>query len=231
MRKIAAIVSLLLLVCVASAQTPVCGTNVLYFQHNLSTSPAGYEELINYPSGNTEQDENITIKNTDGPVLIDAYIMPEGSLASATELLRGLREFDTYHYVDTASGVTRINYTAFRRFPNGTEHVFYSQTTEDINALTTTAYTTYRVSQDDLKLSHTDRLGIKIYGQTTHAANVKLHFVYQGMGNASHFHSGFFECPTPPVNDQSSYAPAALLFSLVGGLIGALVVVKKGGFK
>lgn len=224
------LVSTIFVIGIVGAQGPVCGGQTLYFQHQNSPDIPGYEELINYPSGNAQEDENITIKNTDGPVLIDAYIMPAGSLSQATLLLKGLRVFTTYHYVDGASGTTQINFTAFQRFENGTEVVFYSQLTDDINSLTATDYTTYRVSQQDLILNPTDRLGIKVYGQTTHSAPVKLHFVYQGTTNTSHFESGFFECPVYQ-NDQSSYAPSAIMFALIGGLIGALVVIKRGGFK
>lgn len=204
MKYIAALLTLFLILPVI-AQPPVspyCGTQMLYFQHQESPDLPGYEELVNAPSGNAEIDENITIKSTDGPVLIDSYILPSGSLSQATYLLKGLRTFTTYHYVDTASGTTRINFTAFQRFQNGTEIIFYSQLSDDIDALTVSPYTTYRVSQQDLKLSPTDRLGIKVYGETTHAANVKLHFVYQGAVHTSHFMSGSFYCEETKINAQ-----------------------------
>lgn len=225
------LVSLIALSSLASAQVvPVCGQQTLYFQHQNSPDLPGYEELMNYPSGNAQVDENITIKNTDGPVLIDAYIMPAGSVSKAHTLLKGLREFTTFHYVDGASGLTQINFTAFQRFENGTEVVFYSQLSDDINSLTASDYTTYRVSQLDLPLNPNDRLGIKIYGQTTHSSYVKLHFVYQGTTNTSHFESGFFECPTEissPGNTGGGEGAAAIL-GLIGGMIGALIIAKRG---
>jgi hypothetical protein len=209
-----------------------CGSLTLYFQHNESTSPAGYEELIAYPSGNPEVDESITIQSSNGPVLIDAYIMPEGSLAQTSELLRGLRTFLTYHYVSTASGTTQINFTAFQRFANGTEVVFYSQLTDDINALTVTDYTTYRVSQADLIVSPTDRLGIKIYGQTTHPSPVVLHFVYQGSVHASHFESGYFVCPSTQLSASNgagvdTNTAFMLVLGIVGGIVGAIVITSR----
>lgn len=211
----------------ASAQiTPVCGQQTLYFQHQNTSDIPGYEELMNFPSGNPQVDENITIKNTDGPVLIDAYIMPTGSISKATILTKGLRTFTTFHYVDLASGTTQINFTAFQRFQNGTEVVFYSQLTDDINSLTATDYTTYRVSQQDVLLNPTDRLGIKVYGQTTHSSPVKLHFLYQGTTNTSHFVSGYFECPEH--EEQNSLVPAGLLFAFIGGLIGTIVLSRRG---
>ena len=220
-------VSLIAISSLASAQVEsVCGQNTLYFEHNKTLDLPNYEGLINYPSGGAQEDESIIIKNTDGPVLIDAYIMPAGSLSKAHTLLKGLRVFTTFHYVDTAVGTTRINFTAFQRFENGTEVVFYSQLSDDINSLTATDYTTYRVSQQDLPLSPSDRLGIKVYGQTTHSSPVTLHFIYQGTTNASHFESGYFECPETV--EQDSLVPAGMLFAFIGGLIGTIVLSRRG---
>lgn len=226
MKYLVCLVILVLLTAPVVAQGPVCGSQTLYFQHQNAPDIPGYEELINYPSGNAQEDENVTIKNTDGPVLIDAYIMPAGSLSQATMLLKGLRVFTTYHYVDGASGTTQINFTAFQRFQNGTEVVFYSQLSDDINSLVPTDYTTYRVSQQDLKLNPTDRLGIKVYGQTTHSAPITLHFIYQGTTNTSHFESGFFECPeTVGQPDEGPALP--ILCGLVGGLLAALFLIRR----
>jgi hypothetical protein len=186
---------LLCIIPIVSAQNSVCGSNVLWFQHQNSPDIPDYEELLPYPSGEDQVDESVTIKNTDGPVLIDTYIMEAGSITDATILSKGLRTFLTYHYVDGASGITQINFTAFQRFQNGTEVVFYSQLTEDIDSLTPIAYTTYRVSPNDLILNPTDRLGIKVYGQTTHSSPITVHFLYQGVTNTSHFQTGYFECP------------------------------------
>jgi hypothetical protein len=219
----------LFLISSAAAQGPVCGQQILYFEHNKSLDITNYEGLINYPSGESEVDEAIVIKNTDGPVLIDTYIMPAGSVSSATYLLRGLRTFKTVFYVNGASGVTQANFTAFQRLQNGTEIVFYSQLTEDIDSLTPIWYTTYRISQDDLKLNPTDRLGIKLYGQTTHSAPVTLHFVYQGSIHTSHFESGYFECPEGDVQNPSipaSATPMNAITPIIAGIIaGAILLV------
>lgn len=171
-----------------------CGIQTLYFQHNETTTPAGYEELINYPSGNAEVDENVTVINTGGPVLIDNYIMPENALLHTSSLLMGLRTYRIYTYVDGASGVTQLNFTAFRRFANGTEQNFYTAMSGDINDLSVTEYTFNYASQATLSLNPTDRLGIRVSANTSHSAPIKVHFVYQGTSHASNFMSGFFVC-------------------------------------
>lgn len=170
---------------------------MLYFQQNSSVDPGGYEELQNYPSGLNQEDDNVTITSAMGPVLVDTYITPIGAMAEVTTLRKGLRIFNSYDYVSSASGITQINFTAFQRFSNGTEKVFYSQLSEDINALVPTVYVTNRVSQTDLQVNPTDRLGIKVYAQTTHPSPITVHFLYMGQTNVSHFMSGYFDCTQP----------------------------------
>lgn len=170
-----------------------CGINDLYFQHNPSTSPAGYEELINFPSGNTEVDENVTLKNTYGWVLIDSYITPE-ELPSVEVINRGLRTYNMYHYVDKTVGTTVANYTVFKRDYSGNETRLYSIETTDINSVTPTKYSTVYVSPLDLNLDCSDRIVIKVYGKTDHSSDVYMHFVYQGSYNTSYVTSGYFVC-------------------------------------
>jgi hypothetical protein len=232
MKAIFFVILVLALILTASAQMDYCGVQTLYFQHQSVPDIPGYETLVNFPSGNAEVDESITIKNTDGPVLIDTYILPAGTMEHVTMLLRGLRVFTTFHYVNTATGTTVVNFTAFQRFSNGTEVNFYSQLSDDINSLVPSDYTTYRVSTQNLTITPSDRLGIKIYGQTTHSSPVVLHFVYQGQSNTSHFDSGFFVCKEPAtvedidkaVNSSGGSEPVAIIFGIIGGLIGGILI-------
>lgn len=209
------------------AQQSWCGQQMLYFQQaNVADPVSGYEELINFPSGNPTEDDNVTITSASGPVLIDAYIMPQGALQNVIQLNAGLRTFTTYHYVSTAVGTTRINFTAFQRFLNGTEVVFYSQLTEDINALTPQMYITNRVSPTNLKVNPTDQLGIKVYAQTDHPSPVTVHFLYQGTENVSHFMSGFFDCAG--MTGQPDNGPAIMAgLGILGGILGALIIIRR----
>lgn len=224
------LIFIVFIVGVSSAQSGYCGLVDLSFQHNATTTPVGYEELINYPSGNPEVDENVSIKNTDGPVLIDSYITPEGALYETTDLLKGLRSYRMYHWVDSNPGTTQGNYSVYLRKANGTEIYVYSALSADVNSLTPLLYETNYVKQSDSKIEPTDRIVIKVYGQTTHSSPVVFHFVYQGDVRASFVSSGYFVCKES-TNDQSSYAPSAIMFSLIGGFIGALIIIKRRNFK
>jgi len=197
-----------------------CGTQHLYFQNNTNMTPEGYNELINYPSGDPEVDTSITIKNTDGPVLLGTYIMSEGSLSGISALLKGLRRYHYYTYVDSAVGTTTLNFTAFRRVSNGTEQDFYSIQTPDIDDLAVTEHDMNYASPNTLTLDPTERLGIKVYGTTTHSSPIVLHFVYQGELYASYFETGYFVCPVVSGGGGGNINPVgnymALTFIAIG---------------
>ena len=210
MKKLIFILLLLLLspqVVMAQSQ-PWCGLNDLYFQHNTTTLPVGYEELINFPSGNTEITESVTVINTGGPLLIDNYITPDGSIQDADVLEPGTRMYHVFAYVSSSVGVTQLNFTAFRRFVNGSEQNFYTALSGDIDNLAVEKIDFMYVSQTPLVLNPTDRLGVRVSANTTHSSPITVYWVYQGTTHASMFASGFFNCPTStsPTGGVESYA-------------------------
>lgn len=225
MRRIFFLAALLLCCGIACGQS-WCGIQTMYFQNNQSTSPAGYEELTNYPSGNAEIIENKSVINTDGPVLIDNYIMPEGSLSDTTVLLEGLRRYRYYAYVSGTSGTTQLNFTLFKRSSNGTEQNIYTAMSGDINALTVTEYDLNYVSQYPVSFEPTDRIGVRVSANTTHSAPITVSWVYQGSTHASHIDSGYFVCPDAPHSgdDQGSIG---LVAGIAGCLLGMLLVQRR----
>lgn len=189
----------------AQMEQPWCGITTLYFQHN-ETTPVGYEELINRPSGGTEVDENVTIKASDGWVLIDTYITPVGALDETTSDLAGLRRYRFYSYVSGASGTTQLNFTPYLYRNNSLYQKFYSVETEDINSLTVTEYLQSYVSNTTLYLQPGDRIAIQVWARTTLPSYISVHWVYQGSDHTSHIESGYFVCYTPDIYTASDIA-------------------------
>lgn len=217
-----------------SAQQSWCGLQVAYFDQT-PTTPSSYETLLNYPSGNTTVDETVSVINTGGPKLIDTYLMPPGSLTETSQLLQGLRRYRVYSYVSGASGVTQLNFTAFRRFINGSEQNFYTALSGDIDALSVTEYNFNYVSPVTLDLTPTDRLGIRVSANTSHSAPITVHWVYQGETYASHFETGYFICEEPTAIQNITYTQStnnatpltvALFVALIGiaALIGSIML-------
>ncbi len=237
--KIIILFLLFLLVAPASAQSSAqwCGIQTLFFQNAPSPDITGYEQLINYPSGAPEIDENITVQSTMGTVLLDTYISPPGS-PDVDVLLKGLRRYRTFSYVNSASGTTRLNFTPFVRYANGTERNLYTVMSDDINDLTVNEYLTSYVSPVDLDLSPmTTRLGIRVSANTTHPSPIIVHWVYEGTYHYSSVESGFFVCNDTTggvTNETYQYSPNSAtpypfwaIFAIAGVILFIMAFYKK----
>lgn len=210
------------------AQNPAwCELNTIYFQHSNSSDIPGYEELRNYPSGYPESDENVTITSASGLVLIDTYITPQHE-PGVIALEPGLRRYRTYHYVDKSIGITRFVFTQFVRHSSGTETNLYTVITEDIDSVVVNEYLTSYVIANITNLDKTDRIGVRVYVNTTSSTAIQTHFVYEGATHHSHIDSGYYLCDEQ-VNDASDepLTPIGIAFGVVGGMLGALIVSRR----
>lgn len=171
-----------------------CGLQDIFFQHD-GSDIAGYENWINFPSGNPEVDENVTLTNESWN-LVDSYITPQ-NLPNVNLIQAGLRTYYLYAYASTAAGTNTINVTLFKRNTSGFETKLYSVESGDVDASTVTLYTVPYASSVNLTLDATDRLVAKVYVKKTTAGNVQFHWIYQGTAHASYVRSGYFVCAAP----------------------------------
>ncbi|MFA7304847.1 MAG: hypothetical protein WC015_10110, partial [Methanoregula sp.] len=75
------------------------------------------------------------------------------------------------------------------------------------------------------------RLVIKVYAESTHSSNVVTHFLYEGTTNTSHVVSPLLVCPTtttPSPDSSGSGGAIGAAFGLIAGMIGAIVISKRG---
>jgi hypothetical protein len=161
------------------------GGLVLFFSHSAIPDIAGYESLGETPAGNAQADESVTVKDTLGQVLVDPYVTYVGTPGLAI-LPAGLWRFRTFHYVNDGAGVTTAVFKVYNRTAGGTETLLFTVTSDEINAGTSTEYLTNYAQVLNYPVSITDRLVIKVYGQTTGASNKIFHFVYDGTTDTSH---------------------------------------------
>jgi hypothetical protein len=230
-------IAILVLICLigSASADQWCGVNTLYFQHQGSPDVTGYEQLINYPSGANEVIESVTIQASTGPKLIDAYISPAGS-PNVTDIYKGLRRYRTFMYVDSASGITRLNFTPFIRYDNGTEQNIYTVMSDEINDLSVNEYLTSYTNQNNITFPSTARFGIRVTANTTHPSSITVYWVYEGSVHHSSVDSGYFVCPEKldiddVISPSGSDKAIGILFGLIGGIIGSLILIKKhGGF-
>lgn len=161
------------------------GGQILYFHHLAAPDITGYEGLFPTPAGATEVDESVTVQNGLGNVIVDPYVTDAG-YPGVTVLPAGLWRFRTYHYVSSATGTTQAVFNVVNRTSTGTETLLFCATSEDINSLTATEYLTSYVQTANYQVASTDRIVIRVFGTSTHAAPVTFHFVYEGTTHTSH---------------------------------------------
>ena len=176
----------------ATGATGGTGGQILYFRNSASIDPITYEGLIPVPKGATEVDENVTVKSNR--VLVDSYITDIG-YPGVTEYPAGLWRFRTFHYVNSASGNTNAVFEVYNRTAGGTETLLFTAVSEDINALTVTEYLTSYVQTTAYPVALTDRIVVKVYGQTDHASNIIFHWVYEGSTHTSHIQTTLASSP------------------------------------
>lgn len=210
------------------AQEKWCGVQTLFFQNNHLPDIAGYEQLINYPSGEPEVDESVTIQASSGPVLIDTYLTPQGE-PGVSEISNGLRRYRTFMYVSSASGLTRLNFTPFIHYSNGTEKNIYTVMTDDIDSLVVTEYLTSYTNPNITYLDPNARFGIRVTANTTQPSNIVVHWVYEGTTHYSSVDSGNFICPSYPgsATPISYYIPKQSPINPlipIGFVVGAIVI-------
>ena len=160
------------------------GGQVLFFHHDPVEEPEGYEGLFPIPAGTTEADEMVVVQTGTGQVLVDPYITLAG-YPGLTTLPAGLWRFRTFHYVDSNPGDTNAVFKVYNR-SGETETLLFTAISGDVNALEPSEYLTSFVQTEDYTVLLTDRLVIKVYGQSDHSANVEFHFVYEGTNHTSH---------------------------------------------
>jgi hypothetical protein len=147
----------------------------------------------------------VVVRNTLGQVLVDSYITDVGYPA-ITEIPPGLWRFRTFHNVSSNSGVTTAVFKVYNRTAGGTETLLFSATSDEISGTTTTEYLTSYVQVVPYPVSLTDRIVVKVYGQTTHSANLNFRFVYEGSTHTSHIQTVLETAPA-----------TSLSFSIIAG--------------
>jgi hypothetical protein len=161
------------------------GGQIIYFNHSASSDIAGFEGLGYIPAGNVEADETVVVNSGLGQVIVDPYVTILGQ-PGITNIPAGLWRFRTFHYVSHAGGNTNAVFKVYKRSAGGVETLLFSATSEDINALAVQEYLTSYAQATDIPLLATDRLEIKVYGQSTSASDKTFHFVYDGSIHTSH---------------------------------------------
>ena len=196
-----------------------CGIQYLYFNDTLSDIP-GYQSLLNIASTQTEIDENITITSASGIVPIDSYLSVSG-YPGAVILSAGLRTFNVWTYVSSASSESYLIYNESIRHADGSITPIFNMTSQDIDSTSIIQLVTPFTDLESTTFNTTDRLLINISAVTTRVAPTTIHFINGGNAHGSYLETALFICPAVSTqlpltafkqNITQGYSPLAVQF-------------------
>lgn len=113
------------------------------------------------------------VTSSEGVKLVQNYLYPmevESDLFPA-----GLWSFSFYGKVSSASGVTQLGVTYFRRSTLGVETDLFTAWSNEIDN-TAYGYIQFQLTNPSFTISPTDRMGARIYVKTTRTSNVIISF-------------------------------------------------------
>lgn len=154
--------------------------NVYLTRLDSSTVPA-YRQISYTPQ--PEETQLTKDVNDTNEVLIESHIF-DGDV-NTTNIPAGEWGFHYYSKVDNISADSFIRFELFKRSAEGVETVLFSKTSKAIDN-TGFELSTMLITQPSYDTLITDRIGIKVYANTTSASYVTVSLIV-GNGRASYF--------------------------------------------
>ena len=188
---------------------------VLYFDDSPSDI-GGYNSMLVVPDVvASEEIDTVVVNSGTSPLLIDDYVTEVG-VPNETLIQSGVWSFHIYADADSNTGTSTILIRLYKRTTGGTETLLFETTSPELTT-TTGENHEWSVVGPDIVLNQTDRIVVKVYGQTTSGANRTLRFYHNGTTRYSHFHTPIVSVgpvgPQGPQGDPGPEGPA-------GGTIG-----------
>ena len=162
------------------------GSGVNFYPVDVASDISGYNILPKFPGNHAEDDETAVCNNNK--VLIDQYVSDEVGLGGGT-IDAGVWEFLTWGYTSVVDH-TRLSIDIYKRTEElgsapGTETFLFGVETDSLTTILD-IYSTASVQQA-YTINATDRLVLKIYGETDSTSDVTIHFVNGGTTHYSYF--------------------------------------------
>lgn len=151
----------------------------VYFTNLDSINVPAYKQL------SYSDDNNATTINTvvnDNEVLIQNYIFNVD--LDTNQIPSGLWVLNSFVSTTASQGITKLRYEVFKRTVGGTETILFTFDSREINN-SIAEMVASQIFKPAYDTNETDRLGIKIYANTTRTSNVTVTFQV-GNGNGSY---------------------------------------------
>jgi len=191
----------------------VAGSAITLYPWNLVVDIPGYEGMRTLPDTLAEVDETCSADAdvAGGYCTIDTYVSTSSPIASGALILNkipaGTWNFNTYSYVNSATGVSKIEYTFKRRTALGVETSLFQATSTEINA-TAVSLTTFLSTQLNFAFDPTDRLVFVVKGWTDSGTAKTIHYVYE---NGSHYSN--ITTPITIASEAIAFLPTNNIFT------------------
>jgi len=165
------------------------GSAVEFFPSNGDADIATYENMFTYPTGTTTVDESCSADSdiAGGYCNIDTYISTTTDISILT-YPAGITEINAYTYVSSATGISKLEFTGFKRTSGGVETFLGQATTTEIDHTSTALYLANFTGTiaSAFNTNGTDRLVMKVRGWTDSNVAKTIHWTYQNSGEYSH---------------------------------------------
>lgn len=160
------------------------GAGVDYFYVDSPSDIIPYSILDKIPLIATELDETVTCLNNK--VYLDGYISPLSGLGGV-KIDAGVWTFDVWSYVDVNNSDSHILLDLYTYDISANETFLFSVS----SGLLTDILTLYSITtiQPTFTISSTDRLLVKVYGETIALSSREIHFIHGGNEHYSHFNT------------------------------------------
>ena len=168
--------------------TGQAATGIIIFFQDLSSNISTYSKLLTSPTAGIENNDFISVSNSNGERLIEAYITDAG-FPGITSLQNGYWEFDIWRYVSSTNGTTNLVFRVYKRTTGGTETEIFNISSSTINDLSITEEIIQYTTTSVVSFNIDDRIVIKVFAKTTNEGNVIVHFIHDGNTHTSHIHT------------------------------------------
>jgi hypothetical protein len=163
-----------------------------YFLDNTDAAEGGYKSLSKWVTATAEVIKSGVVKDTDGDVLVEGYLIPPTyygfiRLLPTTAIVFGEWNFSTWCNVDIPDGSTTIKYKVYKRDSEGTETELFTAETDEINNTSLALNVLKNVQVAPFYITATDSLVCKIYIATTHTSDVTVSYAINGTEHHSSF--------------------------------------------
>jgi hypothetical protein len=172
---------------------------------------------------------SVNVSSSTGERTIGSFItepFPNGKVMGP-----GLTRYRTFLNVSSAVGITTYNFIPYNVSPSGveTKMFFGVPRTEDVNELVAKEYLTSYARRNFTYFLPGERLLIRVNASTTSTVVRDAYFNIAGTEKASMVQVGYWICPDNTLDgDSGSGGAIGAAFGLIAGMIGAIIISKRG---